>query len=489
MRLTASDIYSYYRPSRCTLRPYLKHKGVAEAEPGAYVQLILRLGERHEQSHLASLGTFADLRGGSIEERQATTLAEIKKGASIIYQGVLKATESIKGLSCEVVGIPDFMIPQANGTYAIRDSKMSRRITEDDHPEILRQLRLYGWLYERNIGRAPAELQVHSGTGQLIDVVYDHGKSAWQCLHEIAVNVEADQEPYEPVGWSKCDDCGFKDRCWGLAEKTKDVALVEGVDQGLSIALRRMGIKTYPELLDKFNVESLSIVQKPHGAKMQRVGKKAESILRMATALARREEIIIEPPAVPRHENYVMFDLEGLPPQMDEIDKIYLWGMQVFGQKPGAFLPATSSFGEDGDREGWERFLTNSKAIFEEYGDIPFVHWASYEKTNLDKYVQRYGDEDGIAARVRTNLLDLLPITKRSVALPLPSYGLKVIEKYVGFKRTQEEYGGDWSMAKYIEAIETHDDKLRAQLMNEILTYNNEDLQATWAVLQWLLRK
>ena len=71
MRLTASDIYSYYRPSRCALRPYLRHKEVAETEPGAYMQLLIRLGERHEQLHLASLGAFADLRAGSIEDRQA----------------------------------------------------------------------------------------------------------------------------------------------------------------------------------------------------------------------------------------------------------------------------------------------------------------------------------------------------------------------------------------------------------------------------------
>ena len=489
MRLTASDIFSYYHPSRCALRPYLRHKNVPETDPGAYAQLMLRLGERHEQLHLTSLGTFTDLRTGSLEDRQARTLAEIQKGTSIIYQGVLTATESINGVSCEVVGIPDFMIPQANGIHVVRDSKMSRRITEADHPEILRQLCLYGWLYERSTGRSPARLQVHSGTGEIVDVAYDGGQSALQSLQEIVSSVQAEQEPYEPVGWSKCDDCGFRGRCWEAAEEARDVALVEGIDQGLAIALRQIGVKTYHELLDKFSAGSLADLQKPHGARMQRVGKKAESILRMATALSRGEEIMIESPAVPRHENYVMFDLEGLPPQMDEIDKIYLWGTQVFGQKPGAFLAATASFGENGDRKGWEQFLANSKAIFTEYNDIPFVHWAAYEKTNLDKYVQRYGDTEGIATRVRANLLDLLPITKRSVALPLPSYSLKVIEKYVGFKRTQDEYGGNWAIAKYIEAMETQNAEVRSQLMNDILTYNQEDLEATWAVLKWLLAK
>lgn len=78
---------------------------------------------------------------------------------------------------------------------------------------------------------------------------------------------------------------------------------------------------------------------------------------------------------------------------------------------------------------------------------------------------------------------------QNSIALPLPSYSLKVVEKYVGFKRSQNEYGGDWSMAKYIEATEMADDNARDAVMKDILKYNEEDLAATWSVMQWLTSK
>jgi hypothetical protein len=55
-----------------------------------------------------------------------------------------------------------------------------------------------------------------------------------------------------------------------------------------------------------------------------------------------------------------MFDLEGLPPQLDELEKIYLWGMQVFGEELGEFRAATASFGPTADREGWEAFLAEA---------------------------------------------------------------------------------------------------------------------------------
>jgi predicted RecB family nuclease len=181
-----------------------------------------------------------------------------------------------------------------------------------------------------------------------------------------------------------------------------------------------------------------------------------------------------------------MFDLEGMPPRLDELEKIYIWGLQVFGENAGPFRPAVAGFGPQGDREGWFAFLDECKAILDEYGDIPFVHWATYEHVKLDMYITRYGDPDGIAARVKANLLDLLPITRASVAAPVSSYSLKDVETVAGYERQLEEYGGSWSMAKYIEATECNDQAERAVIIDEILAYNCEDLEATWGVLEWL---
>jgi len=222
---------------------------------------------------------------------------------------------------------------------------------------------------------------------------------------------------------------------------------------------------------------------------MVRVGSLAERILLQAEALKSNKEKLLAPLNLPVAENMVMFDLEGLPPQFDELDKVYLWGTQVFGKRPGKFIAALAGFGVDGDREGWEEFLTNSESIFKEYGDIPFIHWHHYETTKIKSYIERYGDRDGIAQRVLVNCVDLLRITREALVLPEYSYSLKVVERRTGFKRTMDDYGGDWSIVQYIRAVETDDENLRAKIMTDILKYNEEDLQATWAVLQWLKKK
>jgi len=488
MRLTPSDIVSSHRPTRCDLRVFLRHRGEAEAAPGPYDEILHRLGLRHEKDHLATLGTFADVSDASFHEQVKKTADAIAKKVPILYQAAFLVTEKIGESEVEIVGVPDFLILDGGG-YLIRDSKLSRRIDEEHHPEILLQVQLYGWLFEKSCGTAAKGLQVHSGTGEIVTIPYDGGAAALQELERLLAIKQLTAAPYEPVGWSKCLGCGFNDRCWSKAEENSDVALVYCVDQSLARTLTTRGIRSRKDLLAKFDVVSLSEFKRPYGSREQRVGKAAEKILQFADAMENQKEKVLAVPAIPPNENYVMFDLEGMPPHLDELDKIYLWGTQVYGEKPSEFTFALSGFGADGDKQGWLGFLANAKQIFETYGDIPFIHWAPYERTYLRRYVERFGDTQGIAARVEANLLDLLTITRDSVVLPLPSFSLKVVEEYVGFKRKESEYGGAWAMATFIEATETSDEGKQKELMDKILAYNKEDLEATWAVFEWLRTK
>jgi predicted RecB family nuclease len=291
------------------------------------------------------------------------------------------------------------------------------------------------------------------------------------------------------VGTSKCDGCAFEERCWKQAREKNDISLVMEIDQSLARALFESGTKTPAELLGRYDTTTLGEFKRPWGSKMQKVGARAERILISAQVLETNKEKVLSPPVLPASYNYVIFDLEGMPPYLDELDNIFMWGLQVFGDKPGEYLASCTDFGQEGDRKAWIQFLENARAILDEYGDIPFVHWSPYEKTYLKKYIERHGDPDGIGARVMKNLLDLFPITKEALALPLPSYGLKSVERYIGFERKQQEQNGAWSMAKFIEATEMEDTVQRKEVMDEILRYNQEDLEATWAVMEWLRSK
>jgi len=483
MQISATDAYRIYRPSNCELRLYLHHHGVEEAGPGPFEEVIRRLGERHERMHLATFPDVLDLGAGTSQGRQNATLEAVRRQAPVVYQSLFCFRARLGERDCEIVGSPDFLLEE-NGSYVIRDVKIARRIS--DHPEILWQLRIYGWLYERAVGQPAARLEVFNATGDIIIIepVADN-----ELEHELSRYVQVigtTDAPFAPVGWTKCGTCGYHDHCWPAAEAAHNVALVPKVDQELVLALRKVGVVSYDDLLVQFDEPQLAAFRRNCGRRTKKVGKAAASILRSAEALASGREVVIRAPALPQAQNYAMFDLEGLPPQLDELEKIYLWGIQIYGAEPSEYLGAAAGFEPGGDLEGWQSFLSNACRILDTYGNIPFVHWHHYERVKLDLYVERYGDPDGIASRVRANLFDLLPATQKAVALPLSSYSLKVVERYIGFERSQSEYGGDWAMARYIEATEVSDERLRDTMLSDIIEYNREDLAATWAVLCWL---
>ena len=486
MRFNASDIHELYRPSLCALRARLAKRGeMPTGKPDAFTELLRELGQRHEEQHLQGFPAHVDLSEGDFDRRHQATLEAVQRGEDVLYQPVLFGWRQHQGERDFIVGIPDLLI-RAEGGHIIRDCKLARSADETSHPETLRQLELYGWLYEQSFGRPPLRLEVLLGNGSLREVRYDGGAKALAVLDEIKQVALAPEEHYEPVGWSKCNTCGFFDRCWTMAEQRHDVALIVDVDQGLVRHLHETGVSTYQQLAEQFTQGQLAEVRRLQGAQLRRVGTKAGSILRHARA--RSMDRVLQLNRFPHalDQPYVMLDLEGVPQEMDELEKAYLWGMQVCGPVTGPYRAAVAPLDRDGDRIGWERFLAEAERVLDDHGDIRFVHYAVYERAMIARYVRRYGDWHGVAARVLDRLLDLYPLTQQTVVLPEPSYSLKVVEQRAGFRRTMDEYGGSWSIARYIQAVEANDAAIYEDTMEDILRYNREDLEATWAVFRWL---
>jgi predicted RecB family nuclease len=477
MAFRASDFHFYYQLKPCSLRVYLRQQHVAEKEPDVYQHLLIRLGEFHEKRHLRSLGEYFDAGGSESKTRDA-----VYSKASVIYQPFMRSTSDTIG---EIVGQPDFFL-RVNDEYIIRDCKLSRRFSEEHHPEIFRQLELYGWLFERTFECKAAVLQVFMGDSTLREVPYAP-ENALRVAEEISNLRKLDAEPLDPVGWSKCLDCCFHEFCWTRAIGTKSVAVLPDVDQALARTLHGEGIESYEQLASQYDEAALGVLKKQVGTKLRKVGVAAKKILLQADSFISNKQILIQHPMLQEVPAVAIFDVEGIPPHLDYAEKTYLWGLKVFGNEVGPYMPANAGLGPEGDREGWLKFLKNCGEIFSRFGDIPFVVWSSYEKTQVRKYLDKFGDVDGIGNRLIGRLVDLLRVVNRSIVLPVPTYGLKTIERVAGYQRKETDTGGKWSMAKYIEAIETEDSEKAAALLGEIAAYNEEDLEALWTVYRWVL--
>jgi|SRR6267143_3282248 len=98
------------------------------------------------QEHLAALGERIDFSGLPEDERIKKTLEAINARVPILYQPTFRVRHMFGPTEVDILGIPDFMILDSD-SYIIRDAKMARRIDEENHPEILLQVQLYGWLF------------------------------------------------------------------------------------------------------------------------------------------------------------------------------------------------------------------------------------------------------------------------------------------------------------------------------------------------------
>jgi predicted RecB family nuclease len=225
----------------------------------------------------------------------------------------------------------------------------------------------------------------------------------------------------------------------------------------------------------------------------RKVGKTSEKILREAHAFLQGPGTVVKLKELDfgDRDQWVMFDLEGLLPNLAEdtgYGEIFLWGMKIYKTDGDTeFIPVTAGPGIRDDEDAWITFLETAGEIIDNDPEVPFVHWHHYEKTWIKKYIEKYGDRKEVAARLLdNNLLDLLPVARDSFVFALPSLSLKVIEQASGYKRRLEEKNGMWAVAQFVEAAKFCDEKTAKEKIKEIEIYNEDDLDATWAVFNWL---
>jgi predicted RecB family nuclease len=491
-RVSPSLILQYWVPDPCGRRIFLRARGEQEGDPDPFLETLARLGQKHEDRERQDLAPYLDLKPGSPEERIARTREALEDGThEVLFQPLLLGRSELAGSEREIVGEPDFLVRQDDG-WKVREVKLARRVEGSRHTEIRLQTECYGWLLEQTTGRAPQDLEIVLGSREILKLPYQGGGEALELRDRLLRIEETADYGYEPVGWSKCSACVFRSFCWDEAKTLDDVALVPELDQGLARELHAQGVPTVRDLLDNFDETRLASLERPYGKNLRKVGKSAGRILQSAQALSSGSDLRLGPLVIPDSRNFAMFDIEGIPPDLeDDLGKIFLWGVKVFGQRPSGFLHAVAGFVPGSDEQAWFDFLRLVHGLFAEYdAELPMVHWSSYEVGKVRGYLERYGDDEhGSAAALQGALFDLLPATKRAWALPLHSYSLKVVEKYAGYTRKLADANGAWAMARYIEAVESENEEERRTQMAEILEYNEEDLDATWQILKWLMLK
>jgi predicted RecB family nuclease len=453
--------------------------------------LIFRKGNEHEQRYLARLEAEGRsvLRIPTVDEdefdpeeaRRLTEEAIGARSADVIYQPYL-AEGRWRGFA-------DFLERLPAGTYEPVDTKLARSAK----PAHILQLCFYAEQVAR-IQRSPVEhVHVENGRGERETFRVAEFESYYRRMRGRFLSaLESEAETY---GWP-CDHCGicdFRVLCWEQRVADDHLTLVAGLRRMHAERLMGEGVTTL-EALGSLPPEAIGPWLEPGGIRaetFERIRHQAELQLRGRRTGVQVWELLPDEPErgfrlLPApDEGDVWLDLEGHPFYETARGLEYLFGYCYRDESGEVVYEALWGKDRDGERAVFERFVDSLVERRRRYPRMHVYHYAAYERSALTLLMGEHGTrEDEVDGLLRDEVLvDLYRIVKQSLRASVDSYSIKAIEKLYGFERTAEVAGGDESVVRFEEWLETGDDTV----LEDVERYNEEDCRSTVALHEWLL--
>jgi len=456
--VTANDIRQY---ALCPCGLYLDLHGPPEerAEAHAFLEHLRQVGIEHERAVMTTLLHVA-VPPGTLEFRSRATLKLLRQGENRLYHPVL--TDG------DLVGIPDLLemveVDSALGSFSYRPVDI--KISASAKPEHADQLAFYALLLDRVQGFAPAD-----GDAILVDrnretvALGERLGPVRQVIGEIREVMAGRTE--SPTLCDQCGMCAWQDHCLRTLYGTNDVSLLDGFGPTKKAVLVDAG---YTDLT------AVSRAQAHRLCDLRGVGAKtADRIIRQAKVLLDGTPQVISPPSFRQPPLEVYLDMEC----QQGTQMIYLIGMLECEEgRDDQFLPFVAE-GPEGEAEMWGRFLQYVRGL---PAHTVIYHYHNFEATHLRKLADRHGIDTAAEMKLFGHLVDLHRVLKDSVVLPVHSYGLKPVARYLGFKWRETGADAAMSMLWFDLWLSTGD---RSYLESSI-RYNEDDCRATKRVKEWL---
>lgn len=428
-------------------------------ELSEFQKRLLERGLLHEEEVLEGM-EYAEVGDGSLEERFARTVELMKEGVERIYHGILMADD--------LVGEPDILEKRSDLSsdfgeyyYVAIDIKSAERLA-DAHKY---QLTLYGELLAEVQGTRPREGYIMNKNRVILGFSLRGFELQFHdALRHIRSIIDGEKPP--PHLSSACKNSPWFHECIAYAESERDIALLYNVKKKTVLALREAGVRTIEDAAE-MDVDELA------GSKPYMTRKTLGRAKLQAKALMKKEHYIRRPYSFEKKSLELFFDIEGDPLRQAE----YLFGFLVREDGKEEYKPFIAERPED-EGKMWKEFLEWIGALEQDYA---VYHYGTYENTSIAVLESRYGGSAGLDS-FKKRMVDLNVIVKDCLVFPLYFYGIKDIGNYVGFERTGEISGGGESIAYYEDWLTKGDRKA----LDEVIEYNEDDVEATRFLKDWL---
>jgi len=477
---TDHKLFHYHR---CSRRIHLDTYGdqARKDPPSDYFVKLREDGAQHRSS---ALSEFEPLQRPSFERNDweagaAATYQMMSEGVEAIYRGVLIAPGTENVWYCTQ---PDALI-KCEGKSWLGDwyyVPYNVRMGKKPKPEYQLVAAFSAYLLAETQGVWPDVswlfLKERQYAVNLERYVPKLQAALDDCLNPHNGVLTHTEPPEVFISRSRCDMCPWLSFCYQTAKEQNHLSLLPGVTKARYPALAEMSITS---------VEALAKAQPSHLAGALEVEQPVtEKMIFQAqaqwqqTAIPRlhTQSFPLSPDDVPTADIELYFDIEAAPDK----DLIYLHGVLVRNNTTAeetfhALLAETP----EAEETAWFEFL----ALVDSYPESPIYHFCPYEAQTVRRLSLLYGNGDVEIEPLLTRFVDIHKRIVDSAALPVESYALKHLARWMGFEWRDEDANGAQSICWYDDWLRTGD----RTYLNTILRYNEDDCRATYRVKDWLI--
>jgi len=491
--------------------------------------LLAKLGDEHEQNYLRELHAGGrqvttierDPGSAGILRAARETEAAMARGDEIIYQATF--------FDGATVGHADFLrkisAERPGGYWAwhyeVEDTKLARH-TE---PYFLLQLAYYSDHVARLQGTPAENMHVVLGNGLRETYRVEDFAAYYRSVRDrFLAHLASGAGDSYPSPVSHCGLCVWKTPCEERRERDDHLSLVANISRLQTARLNDAGIPTLRELalatpdrkppkmafatFDKLRRQAR--LQDEQRIALARGDASPYRYEFLETGILRPVDVIEtteKKPVPPKLRGFyllpepspgdVFFDMEGDPYFEIGTGLEYLFGAYTPEGEFHAFWGCDRSEYPVADRLAEKRafvaFMDFAMARRERYPDMHIYHYASYEKSALQKLSLRHAtrEEEVDLLLKEGRLVDLFTVVRQALVVGQPSYSIKKIEDFYGGRGDESQVkGGDESILWFEEWLaERTDLNLRNdRILIDLERYNEYDCVSTYELRQWLLR-
>ena len=537
LRLSASDVANFVACGHLTRLDLLHARG--EIQPPhvfdvGFEDLVAR-GEAHEAAVLqrfrAAGWHVAEIRGESEPDAARATLAAIRDGADVVFQGVLLADQSPDGPA--LLGRPDFLIraallPAPDGGqrpagdhYEVLDAKLARSAKA----RAVAQIGFYSDLLAGARGIRPRWMHLALGNGAFTSLKVDDYAAYERQARRLLTAFIADDDgenppsvPYpEPV--EHCVICRWSELCAGRRRRDDDLSLIAGITAGQRRALKDVGVTTrrgfagLAELPALRRVSRASLASAQSQARLQVASEDAGHIEyelleperdAAGTLVPNRGLLALPEPVI----GDLFFDIEGARYYSEdgkEFGLQYLFGIIDTADTDVSGTPRYTQI--------WAFDRRDEKRAFEEVVDfitdhrkrtpgLHVYHYNHYEPTAVDHLTELHETRQEAVGRLmgrfatredevddlfrRGVFVDLYRVVRQGIRAGVESYSIKRLEPMCGYARQVDLRDATASLIAFEAALDdgaAGEERDRRQV---VAGYNEDDCRATLALRDWL---